>query len=70
MTLTLALRSAFFPLQELLCTEGGNLAYTFRHKERGEDEEAISFSQYPRPADTPQVPEMLVTFISLVFAYK
>lgn len=68
MTLTLALRSAFFPLQESLCTEGDNLAYTFRHKERREDEEAIAFSQYPRPADTPQVPETL--FISLVFAYK
>ncbi|XP_062250019.1 iduronate 2-sulfatase [Platichthys flesus] len=41
--------------QEELCTEGDNLAYTFRHRERGEDEEAVSFSQYPRPADTPQV---------------
>eukprot|EP00064_Thunnus_orientalis_P022726 superscaffoldBa00007929_g22942 len=41
--------------QEELCTEGDNLAYTFRHRERGENEEAISFSQYPRPADTPQV---------------
>ncbi|XP_073343334.1 iduronate 2-sulfatase [Pagrus major] len=41
--------------QEELCTEGDNLAHTFRHRERGEDEEAISFSQYPRPADTPQV---------------
>ncbi|CAJ1057922.1 iduronate 2-sulfatase isoform X2 [Xyrichtys novacula] len=41
--------------QRDLCTEGDNLAYTFRHRERGEDEEAISFSQYPRPADTPQV---------------
>uniref|UniRef100_UPI0037E812BD iduronate 2-sulfatase n=1 Tax=Semicossyphus pulcher TaxID=241346 RepID=UPI0037E812BD len=41
--------------QEELCTEGDNLAYTFHHRERGEDEEAISFSQYPRPADTPQV---------------
>uniref|UniRef100_A0A3Q3WL15 Iduronate 2-sulfatase n=1 Tax=Mola mola TaxID=94237 RepID=A0A3Q3WL15_MOLML len=40
--------------QELLCTEGDNLAYTFRHIERKEDEEAISFSQYPRPSDTPQ----------------
>uniref|UniRef100_A0A8D3BV18 Iduronate 2-sulfatase n=1 Tax=Scophthalmus maximus TaxID=52904 RepID=A0A8D3BV18_SCOMX len=40
--------------QEELCTEGDNLAYTFRHRERGEDEEAVSFSQYPRPADTPQ----------------
>ncbi|XP_032366759.1 iduronate 2-sulfatase isoform X2 [Etheostoma spectabile] len=38
-----------------LCTEGNNLAYTFRHSEQGPDEEAISFSQYPRPADTPQV---------------
>ncbi|CAK6969332.1 iduronate 2-sulfatase [Scomber scombrus] len=41
--------------EEELCTEGDNLAYTFRHRERGEDEEAISFSQYPRPADAPQV---------------
>ncbi|XP_056239565.1 iduronate 2-sulfatase [Seriola aureovittata] len=41
--------------QEELCTEGDNLAHTFRHRERGEDEEAISFSQYPRPADAPQV---------------
>ncbi|XP_060935350.1 iduronate 2-sulfatase [Limanda limanda] len=41
--------------QEELCTEGDNLAYTFRHRERGEDEEAVSFSQYPRPADAPQV---------------
>lgn len=41
--------------QEELCSEGDNLAYTFRHRERGEDEEAVSFSQYPRPADTPQV---------------
>ncbi|XP_040904199.1 iduronate 2-sulfatase isoform X4 [Toxotes jaculatrix] len=40
--------------QEELCTEGVNLAYTFRHRERGKNEEAISFSQYPRPADTPQ----------------
>ncbi|XP_078117245.1 iduronate 2-sulfatase isoform X2 [Sander vitreus] len=40
-----------------LCTEGNNLAYTFLHQEQGQgqDEEAISFSQYPRPADTPQV---------------
>ncbi|XP_042349055.1 iduronate 2-sulfatase [Plectropomus leopardus] len=41
--------------QTQLCTEGDNLAYTFRHRERGEDEEDISFSQYPRPAETPQV---------------
>ncbi|XP_029369006.1 iduronate 2-sulfatase [Echeneis naucrates] len=41
--------------QEELCTEGDNLAYTFQHRERGENEEAISFSQYPRPADAPQV---------------
>ncbi|KAM8733766.1 iduronate 2-sulfatase [Acanthopagrus schlegelii] len=41
--------------QEELCTEGNNLAYTFRHRERRVDEEAVSFSQYPRPADTPQV---------------
>ncbi|KAL7394928.1 hypothetical protein ABVT39_007274 [Epinephelus coioides] len=37
-----------------LCTEGDNLAYTFRHRERGVDEEDIAFSQYPRPAETPQ----------------
>ncbi|XP_068181528.1 iduronate 2-sulfatase-like isoform X1 [Antennarius striatus] len=41
-------------LQEELCTEGDNLAHTFRHRERGENVEAIAFSQYPRPADTPQ----------------
>lgn len=40
--------------QAELCTEGDNLAYTFRHRERGEDEEDIAFSQYPRPAETPQ----------------
>lgn len=40
--------------QEELCTEGDNLAYTFRHRERGVDEEDIAFSQYPRPAETPQ----------------
>ncbi|KAM3867244.1 iduronate 2-sulfatase [Diretmus argenteus] len=40
--------------KEDLCTEGDNLAYTFRRRDR-QDEEAISFSQYPRPADTPQV---------------
>ncbi|KAM7417134.1 hypothetical protein PAMA_016984 [Pampus argenteus] len=38
-----------------LCTEGNNLAYTFRHRERRKDEEAVSFSQYPRPADAPQL---------------
>uniref|UniRef100_UPI003AAD873F iduronate 2-sulfatase n=1 Tax=Centroberyx gerrardi TaxID=166262 RepID=UPI003AAD873F len=41
--------------KEQLCTEGDNLAYTFRWRERGKDAEDISFSQYPRPADTPQV---------------
>ncbi|XP_058504889.1 iduronate 2-sulfatase [Solea solea] len=41
--------------QEELCTEGANLAHTFRRRERGKDEEAIAYSQYPRPADTPQV---------------
>ncbi|XP_029020588.1 iduronate 2-sulfatase [Betta splendens] len=40
--------------QEELCTEGRNLAYTFRSRERV-NEEAVSFSQYPRPADAPQV---------------
>uniref|UniRef100_A0A3Q3JML2 Iduronate 2-sulfatase n=1 Tax=Monopterus albus TaxID=43700 RepID=A0A3Q3JML2_MONAL len=41
--------------QEELCTEGHNLAYTFQHVETGKNEEAVSFSQYPRPADTPQM---------------
>ncbi|XP_026214413.1 iduronate 2-sulfatase-like [Anabas testudineus] len=41
--------------QEELCAEGRNLANTFRYGERGVNEEAVSFSQYPRPADTPQV---------------
>ncbi|XP_028445013.1 iduronate 2-sulfatase isoform X2 [Perca flavescens] len=38
-----------------LCTEGNNMAYTFQHQEERRDEEAIALSQYPRPADTPQV---------------
>uniref|UniRef100_A0A8C6K3B0 Iduronate 2-sulfatase n=1 Tax=Nothobranchius furzeri TaxID=105023 RepID=A0A8C6K3B0_NOTFU len=41
-------------LQVELCTEGDNLARTFRYKERGKNPELIAFSQYPRPADTPQ----------------
>ncbi|KAK2849511.1 hypothetical protein Q5P01_009345 [Channa striata] len=41
--------------QEELCTEGRNLANTFQYKETRQNEEAVSFSQYPRPADTPQV---------------
>lgn len=44
----------FFFSKEELCTEGDNLAYTFHHRER-QDEEDIAFSQYPRPADAPQV---------------
>lgn len=42
-------------IQEWLCTEGHNLAHAIRHKEMGVDEEAVAFSQYPRPADSPQV---------------
>ncbi|XP_039669390.1 iduronate 2-sulfatase isoform X2 [Perca fluviatilis] len=38
-----------------LCTEGNNLAYTFQQQEQRRDEEALAFSQYPRPADTPQM---------------
>lgn len=53
----LLLFGLFSCFQEELCTEGDNLAYTFRHRERGEDEEDIAFSQYPRPADAPQVPD-------------
>ncbi|CAL8358392.1 unnamed protein product [Merluccius merluccius] len=41
--------------KEELCTEGDNLAYTFGRQERGKDDEDIAFSQYPRPADVPQV---------------
>lgn len=52
--LLLCLFSCF---SEELCAEGRNLANTFRYRERGVNEEAVSFSQYPRPADTPQVPE-------------
>uniref|UniRef100_A0A8C5DBB5 Iduronate 2-sulfatase n=1 Tax=Gouania willdenowi TaxID=441366 RepID=A0A8C5DBB5_GOUWI len=37
-----------------LCTEGNNLAYTFEQEEMKVNPEAIAFSQYPRPADTPQ----------------
>lgn len=45
----------FHIFQVELCTEGRNLAHTFHHKERGKNAELIAFSQYPRPADTPQV---------------
>lgn len=38
-----------------LCTDGSNLAYTFGHRVRTVNEEAIAFSQYPRPSDLPQV---------------
>ncbi|KAM8909385.1 iduronate 2-sulfatase isoform 1-T1 [Spinachia spinachia] len=41
--------------QEELCTEGENMAYTFQHQEQRQSEEAVAFSQYPRPSDTPQV---------------
>ncbi|XP_013884890.1 iduronate 2-sulfatase [Austrofundulus limnaeus] len=41
-------------LQVELCTEGKNLAQTFHHPERGRNTEHVAFSQYPRPADTPQ----------------
>lgn len=44
--------------QTELCTEGEDLTYAVRSREREDtmDEEAMSFSQYPRPADIPQVP--------------
>uniref|UniRef100_A0A8C9YFR8 Iduronate 2-sulfatase n=1 Tax=Sander lucioperca TaxID=283035 RepID=A0A8C9YFR8_SANLU len=54
-TISFLLLGLFSCFQKELCTEGNNLAYTFQHQEQGQDEEAISFSQYPRPADTPQV---------------
>uniref|UniRef100_A0A4W5NQJ7 Uncharacterized protein n=2 Tax=Hucho hucho TaxID=62062 RepID=A0A4W5NQJ7_9TELE len=37
-----------------LCTDGDNLAYSFKHLDDSKDSEAIAFSQYTRPADTPQ----------------
>ncbi|KAM6924014.1 iduronate 2-sulfatase [Xenentodon cancila] len=37
-----------------LCTEGRNLAHSFGITERGKNAELMAFSQYPRPADTPQ----------------
>lgn len=40
--------------QEELCTEGDNLAYTFYQSDETKDAEKVAFSQYPRPADTPQ----------------
>lgn len=41
--------------QKELCTEGHNRANTFTSQEEGRNEEHVSFTQYPRPADTPQV---------------
>uniref|UniRef100_A0A672YHY7 Iduronate 2-sulfatase n=1 Tax=Sphaeramia orbicularis TaxID=375764 RepID=A0A672YHY7_9TELE len=43
-----------FSFQEELCTEGDNLAYTFYQSDETKDAEKVAFSQYPRPADTPQ----------------
>ncbi|XP_056457040.1 iduronate 2-sulfatase [Gadus chalcogrammus] len=48
-------RCPLVSFKEELCTEGDNLAYTFGRLERGKDDEDIAFSQYPRPADVPQV---------------
>ncbi|XP_031713605.1 iduronate 2-sulfatase isoform X3 [Anarrhichthys ocellatus] len=42
-------------MEEELCTEGVDRAHTFHRRERRRNGEAISFSQYPRPAATPQV---------------
>uniref|UniRef100_A0A8C3AB85 Iduronate 2-sulfatase n=1 Tax=Cyclopterus lumpus TaxID=8103 RepID=A0A8C3AB85_CYCLU len=45
-----------FSFQVELCTEGKNRASTFQHRHKEQRiTEAMSFSQYPRPADTPQV---------------
>lgn len=38
-----------------LCTDGENEAYTFYHRETKINAEQIALSQYPRPADSPQV---------------
>ncbi|KAG7465024.1 hypothetical protein MATL_G00171830 [Megalops atlanticus] len=37
-----------------LCTEGSSLAQIFRGPEHRDNSEAIAYSQYPRPSDTPQ----------------
>ncbi|XP_054890558.1 iduronate 2-sulfatase isoform X2 [Poeciliopsis prolifica] len=37
-----------------LCAAGRNLADTFNETERGKIPDLMAFSQYPRPADTPQ----------------
>lgn len=37
-----------------LCREGTNQANRFIHEEKRTDTEAVAFSQYPRPSDTPQ----------------
>uniref|UniRef100_A0A3B3CCA6 Iduronate 2-sulfatase n=1 Tax=Oryzias melastigma TaxID=30732 RepID=A0A3B3CCA6_ORYME len=41
-------------LQVDLCVEGKSLAASFKHKEKKKNAERLAFSQYPRPADTPQ----------------
>ncbi|XP_036404650.1 iduronate 2-sulfatase [Megalops cyprinoides] len=37
-----------------LCTEGSSLAQSFRGPKHRDNSEAIAYSQYPRPSDTPQ----------------
>lgn len=41
--------------QEVLCTAGIDLVYTFNQQHEAIDPDRVAFSQYPRPADTPQV---------------
>lgn len=42
-------------IQESLCTEGLDLAQHIENEAVELDEEYVAFSQYPRPADSPQV---------------
>nr|XP_061835647.1 iduronate 2-sulfatase-like isoform X1 [Nerophis lumbriciformis] len=41
-------------LQIELCTDGQSFAHVFHDEEKKKNNEPLSFSQYPRPADTPQ----------------
>lgn len=42
-------------IQEILCTEGVDLANHIQNEAVELEQEQVAFSQYPRPADSPQV---------------
>lgn len=52
---SLHLFSPFSCLQVELCTEGENRAYAAPQGRSERTPEDVAFSQYPRPADAPQV---------------